>query len=461
MLGRPEEMLTRPFELPRRPDLVAMLRLAVPVVVVQVGMMLMGVVDTMVVGRVSAEALAAVALGNLAIMVVSGFVYGLLMALDPLVAQAFGAGDEVGGRRAVQRGLLLAALVTVPATAVLLPVEPLLHLAQQPEDVVPIAVGYIYRCMPGMLPFYAFVVLRHSLQALERVRPIVATIVVANLLNLGLDLVLVFGRWGVPAMGAFGSAWATSASRGALLVVLLAVAWRDLKPLLLPVEREAFRIRPLWRTVWLGAPIGIQLQLELGAFGVIALLMGTLGTVAMAAHQVAINLASLTFMVPLGVSAAASVRVGHAVGRQDGPGARRAASAALICGVGFMVVTAAVFIGLPHALAAVYTSDRAVVALAAALIPIAGVFQVFDGLQVVASGILRGIGDTRVPMLINVLGFWLVGMPVSVGLGLGLGLGPRGLWWGLATGLATVAIVLALRFHHRVREERLALLQTG
>jgi MATE family multidrug resistance protein len=445
MLRRPEALLTRPFELPQRSDLTAMLKLAVPVVVAQVGMMLMGVVDTMVVGRVSAEALAAVALGNLAIMVVSGFVYGLLMALDPLVAQAFGARDEVGARRAVQRGLLLAVLVTVPATAVLLPVEPLLQLARQPADVIPIAVGYIYRCLPGLLPFYAFVVLRHTLQALERIRPIVITIALANVLNLILDLALVFGKMGLPAMGAFGSAWATSASRAALLAGLVVVAWRDLRPVTLPLEREAFRMRPLWRTVLLGAPIGIQLQLELGAFGVIALLMGTLGTVSMAAHQVAINLASLTFMVPLGISTAAAVRVGHAVGRQDGSGARRAASAALLCGAGFMALTAVLFIGLPLALATLYTSDGAVTALAAALIPIAGVFQVFDGLQVVSSGILRGIGDTRVPMVINVLGFWLVGLPVSVALGFGAGLGPRGLWWGLVFALAALAALLMLR----------------
>lgn len=442
--------MTRAFELPQRSDLSAMLRLAVPVVVAQVGMMLLGVVDTMVVGRVSADALAAVAIGNLAIMVVSGFVYGLLIALDPLVAQALGAGDEAAARRSVQRGLVLATCVTVPATAVLLPLEPLLHLARQPEGVVPIAVGYTYRCLPGLLPFYAFVVLRHTLQALERVRPIVVAVALANVLNLALDLVLVFGWLGFPAMGAFGSAWATSICRAALLLGLARLAWKDLGPLIFPIGREVFRFRPLWNTVRLGTPIGIQLQLELGAFGVIALLMGTLGTVAMAAHQVAINLASLTFMVPLGISSAASVRVGHGIGRRDGAGARRAAAAAVLCGVGFMVVTAALFIGFPVALASLYTPDLEVVALAAALIPIAGVFQVFDGLQVVSSGILRGIGDTRVPMAISVLGFWLLGIPISVALGFPLGLGPRGLWWGLVAALAVLATLLLLRVASRL-----------
>lgn len=442
--------MPRPYELPRRPDLVAMLRLAIPVVVAQVGMMLLGVVDTMVVGRVSAEALAAVALGNLVIMVVSGFVYGLLIALDPLVAQALGAGDQAAARRAVQRGLLLAALVTVPATLVMLPLEPLLHLARQPAEVIPIAVGYIYRNLPGLLPFYAFVVLRHTLQALERVRPIVIAVAAANVLNLLLDLILVFGWLGLPAMGAFGSAWATSICRAALLLGLVAIAWADIGRLVVPVEREVFRLRPLWNTVRLGTPIGIQLQLELGAFGIIALLMGTLGSVAMAAHQVAINLASLTFMVPLGISSAAAVRVGHGVGRNDGPGARRSASAGLVCGVGFMAAAAVLFIVFPSGLASLYTTEPEVATLAAALIPIAGVFQVFDGLQVVSSGILRGIGDTRVPMVINVVGFWLFGLPISVGLGFGLGLGPRGLWWGLVVALAALAALLLLRVGHRL-----------
>jgi len=219
------------------------------------------------------------------------------------------------------------------------------------------------------------------------------------------------------------------------------------------VDREALRLRPLLAMMRLGAPIGVQIQLELAAFAVIGLLMGGLGTIEMAAHQVAINLASLTFMVPLGVASAAAVKVGHAVGRSDGPGVGRAAASALACGVGFMACTAVAFLGLPRALAGAYTSDGAVVALAAALIPIAGVFQVFDGVQVVSSGILRGLGDTRAPMVVNVLGFWLVGLPVSLGLGFSLGLGPRGLWWGLVAGLAAVAGLLLLRISRRLSHQ--------
>ncbi len=408
--------MSRAFEVPRRADLAAMFSLAVPVVVVQVGMMLMGVVDTMVVGRVSAEALAAVALGNLAVMTVSAFAIGLLLALDPVVAQAVGAHDEPAVRRAVQRGLLLAAAITIPATLLLLPVEPILTLLRQPQGTVPIAAGYVYRSLPGLLPFFGFVVLRQTLQAHERMRPIVVNIIAANLLNLVLDIVLVFGLLGAPAMGAFGAAWATTVCRYVLFLGLLFADRSELLPLLSRVDPESLRLQPLLAMVRLGAPIGIQIQLELAAFGVIGLLMGGLGTIEIAAHQVAINLASLTFMVPLGVASASAVRVGHAVGRADDHGARRAAASAMVCGAGFMACTALLFLALPRALAGVYTSDVQVVALAAALIPIAGVFQIFDGVQVVSSGILRGLGDTRAPMVINVLGFWLVGMPVSLGL---------------------------------------------
>jgi len=202
--------------------------------------------------------------------------------------------------------------------------------------------------------------------------------------------------------------------------------------------------------VRLGAPIGIQVALEFGTFAVIALLMGRLGTVQVAAHQVAINIASFTFMVPLGISQAAAVLVGRSVGAGDAPRARRGAVASLGAGVAFMTLSATTFLLVPNLLARAYSSDVAVVALATVLIPIAGVFQVFDGLQVVSIGCLRGVGDTRAPMLVNVLGFWLLGMPVSLWLCFRAGLGAPGLWWGLVVGLAAVAVFLIARVRVRL-----------
>jgi MATE family multidrug resistance protein len=203
----------------------------------------------------------------------------------------------------------------------------------------------------------------------------------------------------------------------------------------------------------IGVPIGVQHQLEFGAFGAIGLLMGLIGAREMAGHQIALNLASLTFMVPLGVSAAAAVQVGHAVGAGDAPRARRAAGAALALGTGFMLASAVTFLGFADELSSLYTRDAGVVAVAAALLPIAGIFQLFDGWQVVSIGVLRGVGDTRAPMILNVLGFWVLGVPASAWLGLGLGVGPRGLWWGLVLGLGAVSLFLLARVRRRLGGE--------
>jgi MATE family multidrug resistance protein len=423
------------------------------VVVVQVGMMAMGVVDTVMVGHYSARDLAAVALGNLYFFTAIVFPMGLLMALDPLVSQAVGAGDHPAVSRALQRGWILALLLGVPAAAALFPGEMVLGLLRQPTDVVPVAAGYAIAAIPGVFPFLAFIVFRQTLQAMGRVAPIVVAILLANLANLLFNWVLIFGRWGLPELGAVGSGWASSLSRWLMFLGLMVFSWPLLETYVRPLRREALHPRPLLRMVRLGSPIGIQFGLEYGAFGTTGLLMGWLGTVAMAGHQVALNLASLTFMVPLGISQATAVLVGQGVGRGDPEGARRAAGAGLLLGMGFMAITAVVFILLPGFVAQAYSSDEMVLALAATLIPLAGVFQVFDGLQVVASGVLRGVGDTRSPMLLNLLGFWCIGIPVGVWLGFGATLGPRGLWWGLVLGLASVAVLLLLRVRGRLATE--------
>jgi MATE family multidrug resistance protein len=306
----------------------------------------------------------------------------------------------------------------------------------QPPEVVPLAGAYTRWSAPGVLPFYLFVVLRQSLQALRQVRPILICIVAGNVINLFLNWVLIYGHLGAPALGIAGSAISTTIGRWALPGILLVLAWRELGPALRPLRWAALEPAPLWRMFKLGLPIGVQSALEFTAFGAVGLLMGRLGTVPVAAHQVAINLASLTFMVPLGVGQAAAVMVGHAIGAGDASGARRAARAALVFGVGFMTITSVIFLGFPGLLARCYTSDPATIALASALLPVAGVFQLFDGMQAVAAGI---------PMLINLGGFWIFGIPLSLALGFRTSLGPVGLWWGLAAALAIVALILFAR----------------
>ena len=429
-----------------------LLRLALPVVVVQVGMMLMGVVDTIMIGHYSTAALAAVALGNLYFFSAAVFGMGVLMALDPVVAQAVGARDELAVSRAVQRGLVISLVLTVLTSLALAPATAVLTALRQPDDVIPLAAEYTRIAIPGVYAFLAFVVLRQTLQAMKRMTPIVVTIVGANVVNVGINWMLIYGRAGFPEMGVAGASWATSISRWIMALVLLGLGWRTFKPCLVPFRRETFAPKPLLRMLRLGAPIGLQFQLEFGAFAMIGLLMGWIGTTAMAGHQVAINLASLTFMVPMGIGAAAAVLVGQAVGRGDAPGARQASRAALVCGTVFMTVSAVVLLLVPDELAGIYTSQPEVLAAAVLLIPIAGVFQIFDGIQVVAVGVLRGIGDTRAPVIVNLLGFWVIGVPVSMYLGFRTELGAAGLWWGLVAGLVAVACFLLLRVRSRLSQ---------
>ena len=426
-------------------ELRATLALALPVALVQLGTMMLGVVDTIIVGHLSGEALAAVALANLYFMNLAIPASGLLLGLDPVLAQAVGAGELAAVRRNLQRGLVLVAVVSILASLALLPATAVLRAFDQPPEVIPDAAQYLLHSIPGVLPFLAFNVLRQALQALHRTRAIVITIVVANLLNALLDWMLVFGRLGSPAFGVVGSAWATAVCRWAMALALVALGWPHLGPLLRGWTRDALAVIPLARLVRLGAPIGVQQMLEVSAFGAIGLLMGRLGVREMAAHQIALNLAALTFMVPLGIAAAAAVRVGHAIGAGDQPRARAAARAAIGAGVGFMSLTALAFLTFPGAIARLYSNDAGIVALAATLLPIAGVFQVFDGAQAVGAGVLRGAGDTRAPLVMNLLGFWMIGIPTSALLAFTFDLGAKGLWWGFVAGLGAVAVFLTWR----------------
>ena len=438
---------------PTSHDLRALLKLAVPIVTAQVGVMLMGVVDTIVVGHVSARELAAASLGHLYVFGLAIFAMGTLWSIDPIVSQAAGAKDREGIALGVQRGLLLAVAIGAVLTLLCLPAEHVFRWLRQPADVVPRAAAFVWCSAPSMIVLLVWATLRQALQAMKRTRAIVITIVVANLVNLALNWVFVFGHLGSPALGAPGSALGSTIGRWLMLALLLALSRRDLAGVIAPWRREVLRREPLLRTLRIGLPIGIQSSVEFTTFASISVFAGWFGAEAIAGHQVAINLSSLTFMVPMGIGSAASVLVGHAIGERDIPHARRVAASALACGAGFMLVSAVVMRAVPGVFARLYTSVPEVVVIAAVLIPIAGLFQVFDGLQVVASGVLRGAGDTRAAMIANVLGFWLLGMPVSLWLGFGPVRGVVGLWWGFVVGLAAVATFLVARVRVRLGGE--------
>jgi multidrug resistance protein, MATE family len=434
---------------PTRADFRELIGLAAPIAAVWIGIMLMGVVDSIMAGHYSALALASIAVGNLFFWSIFVFAGGVLFALDPIVAQAVGARDRETITLGLERGLVLSVLLSLVAVPLLFLAGPALRLLRQPADVIPGAALYVWIVSTSMLPLLLFTAVRQTLQAMEVVAPIVAAAAVANVINALLNWALIFGHLGFPEMGIRGAAIATAVSRVVLTLALLLFAWRWLRPYLRRWSRAALDWRPLAQMLRIGLPIGVQQELEVLAFAFMLLMVGWIGTTEVASHQVAINLASMTFMVPLGIGAATAVLVGQRVGGDDDPAARRAVGAGLVCGVGFMVFTGVLFLTMPEPLARIYTRDPAVLSLAAVLIPIAGVFQIFDGLQVTALGALRGIADTRTPMLIALLGYWILGMPFGAWLAFGAGLGARGVWWGSVLGLGSVGLLLLWRVRSR------------
>jgi MATE family, multidrug efflux pump len=436
-----------------RSELAAAARLAAPVALVQVGIMLMGVVDTMMLGHLSAQALAAGALGHIVTITCMMVGYGLLSALDPLVAQAYGARDAAAVSGHLQRGLVLATAITVPFVLGLLDIEPLLRVLGQPAAVSKDAADFTRAILWGVFPYFASVALRQPLQAMSVVRPAAVAIVLGNVVNLGLNWMLIFGHLGAPALGVRGSALSTSGARWVMFLYMLAASRRFLAPYWRGFTAEAAALRDYLVMLRIGLPIALHNSVELLIFAVAAVLIGRMGVAALAGHQIALNMASLSFMVPLGISGAAATRVGNAIGRGDMPGARRAAAACLALGGGAMLVFAAAFATVPGPLARLYTRDPEVIAVVVALLPIAALFQVFDGLQVVSAGVLRGTADTTVPAMVALVGYWVLGIPIGWALAFRAGLGAAGLWWGITVGLVVVAALLMARIAMRFRGE--------
>lgn len=430
-----------------------MARLALPIVFINLGMQAMGVVDALMVGKLGGAAIAAVALGNFYFFNASVFGMGLLCAIDPVVAQAFGAGDYDGVARGVQRGVVLAAIVCVVVLLALWPVEWLLLILDQPPEVVAQTSVYTHRRALAIVPFFAFTLFRQTLQAMGPVRHILIAAGVANVVNIGANWLLIFGNAGAPRLGVEGAGFSTAISTWLMALVLVLLAWPLLRPTLIPWRRETMHLGPFTRMLRIGVPIGVQWFFESFAFGVTALFMGWMGTASLAGHEIALNMAAMTFMVPLGISGAAAAVVGRAIGRGDMPAARRDAIAAIACGGGVMCISGVIFMLAPQWLATRYTTEAATVAVAVSLIPLAGMFQVFDGLQAVTSGVLRGTGDTRVPAVLHLVAFWGIGVPLGMYLGFRTPLRERGLWMGLVAGLAAAALLQGLRAVNRMRLE--------
>lgn len=449
-------------------ELRQLLRLGLPIAFVQFGMTAMNFVDVAMLGRHDEEALPAMALGNLLSWAASVFCMGAVTATDPLLSQAVGAKDYQAIPRLLGRACLLSLVLTVPTAMLLMPAATWLELFGQPTALIPEAATYARLQALGILPFLWYSVLRSLLSSHASLMPQVVTILIGNLANAGLDWLLVFGNWGCPELGATGAAITTVSCRWLMLLGLCWFGWRDIGPHLLQLRDHAIRARafalaPLWRLLKLGLPIGMQFALEMGAFAATGLLIGNYDAnqaaidgegSGLAGHQIALQLASLSFMVPLGLGMAASVRVGWSVGRGDTAAVKRSVAVALISGASIMSGFMLLFLLLPEQLAGMLVAHEAVHSVAVTLIPIAGVFQIGDGLQVVAVGCLRGMGDMRSAVVANLLGFWIIGLPLGYWLAFTQNLGPAGLWWGLVIGLSAVAIGLLWVVSRRARQSR-------
>jgi len=429
-----------------------MFTLALPVVLAELGWMTMGLVDTLMVGRLSPEAIGAVGVGSSLFMGVVIFAMGLLLGLDTLVSQAFGGRRIDECHRWLVHGTVLALVLSLPLMFVLWLISDALGGWGLDPTVLRLTGGYLDVIVWSVLPLLLYAAFRRYLQGMAVVQPVMVALVTANIANVILNWVLIFGHFGAPALGVQGAGWATVGSRvvmaGFLLVVIVHREWGQRPGLF----ETSMRIEPAWirRLLALGAPAAGQVTLEVGVFAAATALAGRLAPVSLAAHQIAINIAAFTFMVPLGVSSAGAVRVGHAVGRGDAAGVARAGWTALLFGVGFMSLAAASFVLLPHLLIGAFTGDRGVIEAGVSLLMVGAVFQLFDGLQGVATGVLRGLGDTRAPMLWNLAGHWFIGLPLGYTLCFTLGYGVIGLWWGLSSGLIICGVALLTVWYRRI-----------
>ena len=431
-----------------------MITLALPVVMAELGWMAMGIVDTLMVGRLSPEAIGAVGIGSSVFMGVVIFAFGLLLGLDTLVSQAFGGNRLEECHRWLIHGTVLAVILSFPFTVILWLIDRSLdHWGIHPA-VLGLTRQYLVVLTWSVLPLLLYCAFRRYLQGMGIVRPVMVALVMANLANWFFNWVLIFGKFGAPALGVAGSAWATVGARVAMAAYLLAVIIHRERRRRPGLFETPLTIELAWmrRLVALGAPAAAQVTLEVGVFAAATALAGRLAPTALAAHQIAVNIAAFTFMVPLGLSSAGAVRVGQAVGRLDPDGAARSGWTALTLGVGFMSCAATTFLLIPRLLIGSFTTDSTVIAIGASLLMIGAVFQLFDGLQGVATGALRGLGDTRTPMLWNLAGHWFIGLPLGYTLCFVVGVGVTGLWWGLSAGLIICGIALLIVWSKRINE---------
>src|SRR5689334_18312477 len=432
-------------------ELTETIRLSAPMALTQLGQIAMMTTDLAFIGRLGDEAVAAAALGHTAYFVSFTFGLGLVAAVAPLAAQAFGARDPRQVRRAVRTGLWAALLVSIPITILLLFGEQVLLALGQVPETARLGQQYLFGLVWGIAPALWFIAVRGFMGALNRPEPVLWITLAAIPANALLVYLLLYGNWGFLRLGLVGAGLATTiVNIATFLAVLWFVMWR--RPF-----RKYHILARLWRIDWplmrelvvIGAPISLSMLLEYGLFGSAAILMGLIGTAALAAHQVALQVTAILFMVPLGIGMAATVRVGHAVGRNDAAAVRRAGYVALWLGIALAVALTVAVILWRYGIAGLFfchATSHGAIELTAALLLVGATYFITDAIQTIVAGALRGLNDTRVPLLFAVVSYWTIGFTLACVLGFKTSLGAIGVWVGLSCGTAVYAVALILRF---------------
>ena len=454
-----------------RQEIRPMLRLAAPLAMAELGWMSMGFVDAVMAGRLGAAAIGAGSLGNMLFFPIVICGTGMLLGMDTLVAQAFGARDDAACRRTLVQGLWIAVGVAPVVGLFLALMIPLLRAIGTNPRVMELLGPFVHALLWGVPPLLFYSAFRRYLQAMNIVKPITFAVVSANLLNFAGNWLFMYGNWGAPRLGLEGSGYSTSISRVYIALVLLIAVLRHerraafqaaMPPFVGACPRSfslagasLFNWHPRWtlirRLIALGFPSAMQILVEGAVFAIVSVMAARFDEISLAAHSIAVNVVSITYMVPLGISSAAAVRVGQTVGRKSPQGIAVSGWTALALGAGFMSAAGLALAFVPRWIARLYTPEAAVIAAGAALLRIAALFEIFDGLQVVATGALRGLGDTRTPALAHLAGYWFIGMPVAWLLCFTYGWGVTGIWVGLTSALILIGLILLVAWHREIK----------
>jgi multidrug resistance protein, MATE family len=428
--------------------------LAYPVMLSMLGQVMTGVADSIMIGRTGATPLAAASLANVVFMLLLTFGIGVSYAITPFVAEADGRKDKTMIVDLLRHGFIINLVTGVILVGLILITQPLLHQVNQPEEVVELALPYLTIISFSILPFMVFQTYRQFGEGLHSTRMAMIIVIGCNLVNIALNYILIYGKLGFPALGLNGAGWATLISRILMGIFMTAYIYYGKKFLhyRMGFSFGNYSRNLVTKMLHIGIPAGIQFIFEVSAFGFSAIMMGWLGTTALAAHQIAINLATISYMTTSGLGAAATIRVGHYLGKNDFPTLRRAGFTLMNMALVIMLIWGIAFIVWRYALPELYINDPDVIAIAAPLLIIAGLFQLSDGMQVVCAGALRGLQDVKIPSLLIFVAYWIIGLPLGYWIGFTLDYGPNGIWVGLLIGLTITASAMYIRFQNLTKK---------